>query len=205
MISAHAALQIGGAAALHRRNVHAAQKRHISPESGPGRFKGQPVPRRHPHRRVHGHRSPVPLRPHVRTGQRNDLFRVKFQFRPLHRAFQPGKAGSPAGFRLRIAAQQIGQPQRILVAGAVFRESPGQEPAAAQILHRGQKTGRFYCKRHMSSPFRRISSYSAASTGQNRTVSPGRHRVSQPPAPFSFKRRSGVRPISCQPPGDSEG
>ncbi|KMQ83495.1 glutamine synthetase [Lasius niger] len=96
----------------------------------------------------------------------------------------------PGGLR-RVAHQQVGDLQRRLIQRAAGTDAQTAKSFTAQILHRGIDAG---AQNNQHTP---------SFCGTKRTLSPGRSSVGG--ISWGLNNASGVRPISCQPPGVASG
>ena len=124
---------------------------------------------------------------------------VKLILAALQGHFQHGGTGC-----LGVARQQVGGPHSVTIRRSTGAEPPRGIAGAACILHGGQRAGAYHMQVHSAAPcsFWMVSNFSGL-MGTNRMRSPPRKGSLPPPA--GSNRRSGVRPISCHPPGKPAG
>src|SRR5262249_8406400 len=95
----------------------------------------------------------------------------------------------------------IGEAVRILVHHATHGHAEALVTVAAEVLHRGQDPRAMHLQRHDPPLSNRV--YSSSLMRTKRTRSPTTSRLGC--SAVGSKKRTGERPIRCQPPGNSSG
>ena len=191
---AQAAGQVGRAAAPHLRHRNAAPSSQVAAQAGAGGGDLQHAARRGKQRRIKRHRDAVQRGGGFGPGQGKDRGDLKPQLRPAQGGLQHRVAGG-------VAHQQVGQPGRVPVRRAAGAVALGRKPRAPQVLHGGQRAGVQDADAHAVPSFSASLANCSAVMAVKRMRSPAAYRGGRSGSNSS----SGVRPISCQPPGDATG
>ncbi|MCY1434032.1 hypothetical protein D9M71_500770 [compost metagenome] len=143
--SANGAQAIGGAAAQHFGHIDAAFDGDVAARSGLDEVEAEHLPGTHAEGGVTGHFGAVHARSHGGAADGDQGVALELQLRTEQRAFEQ------RGGR-RVAHQQVGGAQGVLV------ERPGRRDAqvviafAAGVLHRGGEAGLEHLNRHGAPP-----------------------------------------------------
>lgn len=184
-MATEAGLEIGAARAEHQRHVDAAGHRQPDPDRlRHAAAQHQRLAGPHGHAPVGRQRDAIEPGAEIAAGQRDAGVGLEAQFAAAHGQLDAGGAG-------RVAHQPVGQGQRQRIERAAGTDAELALAMAAQVLDRGQQA-RLDDDDHDS-----------MRSTTNRTRSPGRSRVGA--AACGSNSSIGVRPISCQPPGDASG
>ena len=178
------AAHVGRARAQHRRRLDAAGDRQVSADPAAGGSKAQHVPRAHPQALPGGRRRPVQSGRHVGAGDRDQALVRELHARPDEGELEPRRG-------IGIADQAVGEEEGLAVHGARSGDPYAKVARPAQVLDGGERTrvlddqpahdvvtgpairGAY----RPASTSAAMASYSARSTGQNRTWSPARSRI----------------------------
>ena len=141
------AFEIGGAAAENGVDVKPAEHGQIAAQAGDEHADFQRIAGGEQKRLEHVYAFSVDLRLDCAARQRDERIIFRTESRPGQRVFKPCHVRA-----LAIAAEQIGQRQRVFVACAALRIALRLMAEAAEILNGGQRAGRNDVKRHGVSP-----------------------------------------------------
>jgi hypothetical protein len=183
--------KIRALAAHHRRHGIAALHGQIRPTPGAPAAEFENAAGAQSHRTIHRHLAIADARRQVGAANCNHGGLVERERRSHQRDLQ-------RRFVFGIADEQIGEPVRPLVHHAVDDDAETLIAIAPEVLQRRQRP-RLGDANHRC--LARAASYASRLIGTNRTSSPAASR--QGGSSFGANSRTGVRPITFQPPGVS--